>query len=76
MLGKLHSQFPYGKPLREILDEIINDRLEEAKSSPLVEKFDVNVNLIDDVKQVMENFKNQYITKTGQKAKEPHEKSD
>lgn len=60
--------------MKDLLDKFTND-LEDAKSSSLIEKLDVDINLIDDLKQDMENFKNQFLSETEQKAKKPHEKS-
>ena len=53
---------------KTLLDKFTND-LEDAKSSSLIEKLDVDINLIDDLKQVMENFKNQFLSETEQKAR-------
>ncbi len=74
VFNKLYSQFPHGTYLKDLLDKFTND-LEDAKPSSLIEKLDVDINLIDDLKQVMENFKNQFLSETEEKAKKPHEKS-
>ena len=62
VIFKLYSRFPNPiGSLKETLDEYINDKLDKAKSSPMIERLDIDTNLIDDVKQVMENLKLSFL---------------
>ena len=63
VLDKLYSEFPspFRADLRKTLDEYTSDKLEKAKSSPMIERLDIDTNLIDDVKHVMENFNTQFL---------------
>jgi hypothetical protein len=55
------------------LDQIVNVKLRDARSSPVFEAADLDINLIDDILEVIKNFKDQFLTE--QKTQEPHKKS-
>lgn len=55
IIYKLHHYFP---PELDVLDHIVNVKLKDAKSSPVFRASDIDIKLIDDIIEVIQNFKN------------------
>jgi hypothetical protein len=60
LLNKLTLQFSDLNPANE-LNDILNNRLRTVESSPYIQSLGINLNVVNDVIDVIERYKNQFL---------------